>query len=187
MNGWSSNRPLEPSDRQGIDEKNRRRSVGWSIVLPFPAICTGSACAWCFRAAESLFPMRSGQLSGRHAIPSAFDSTFQCLHSESHTDSPRSRRRASRTLGSFARYPAMRSGSIGLNRDTDGASGTFHLGLESKASCCPGWLCGLLTVGEASRGVARREVDLGNLVKMKRRQPIANVFLGPGGRASTLQ
>ena len=187
MNGWSSNRPLEPADRQGSVQKNRSRSVGIWLVLPSHRPALDCLVGGCFLAAESLFPMRSGQRSVYHAIPTAFDSTFHCLHSESHTDSPRSRRRASRTLGSFARYPAMRSGSIGLNRDTDGASGTFHLGLESKASCCPGWLCGLLTVGEASRGVARREVDLGNLVKMKRRQPIANVFLGPGGRASTLQ
>jgi hypothetical protein len=104
MNGWSSNRPLEPADRQGSVQKNRSRSVGIWLVLPSHRPALDCLVGGCFLAAESLFPMRSGQRSVYHAIPTAFDSTFHCLHSESHTDSPRSRKKASRTPTSFASW-----------------------------------------------------------------------------------
>jgi hypothetical protein len=86
-----------------------------------------------------------------------------------------------------ARCPRHTAGIDPAERNTDGATGTFHGEFESKATCCSGWLCGFVTVSEAPHGVAGREVDLGNLVKMNRNQPLANDFLGLGGWASTLQ
>jgi len=64
----------------------------------------------CLGAAESLFPMRSGQQFVRHAIPSAFDSTSLCVHSEFPSDSPRSRRKAERTPRGISRCPRHAAG-----------------------------------------------------------------------------